>query len=280
MAAFLRWLAPKYEAIRKTLRSEMTRLRSVAATGSQHARTPEIFASLALGLHYLCRFAFETQILTELETKELWRRGLKALTDASELQAAHQSISEPTIHFIRLLVAAIASGRAHIAGPDGHEPENPESWGWRLKTIGAGQNERSEWQSQGTRIGWVDGSELYLEPEASYAEAQQLASEQGDTLPISAQTLRKRLNERGLLASVEKGKLTNRRSLEGRERVIIHLRVDTLAQKPGEPGELGGDPPVLCPDFAEGKDEPGGKNCVKIQDKATTPPIPPVSEQG
>ena len=51
------------------------------------------------------------------------------------------------------------------------------------------------------RIGWVTAEEVFLEPEVSYRAAQQFAGT--ERLPISAQTLRHRLREQGLLASVE-----------------------------------------------------------------------------
>ena len=64
---------------------------------------------------------------------------------------------------------------------------------------------------QGTRIGWVAGSDLYLEPEASYQVAQQLAG--AERLAVSERTLRSRLRERGLLVSTDVGRkmLTVRR---------------------------------------------------------------------
>ena len=104
----------------------------------------------------------------------------------------------------------------------------------------------ADWHPQGRRIGWVEGEDLYLEPEASYAEAQALASQQGEGLAVSAQTLRERLHERRLLASTGKATesrdtLQVRRNLEGRRRDVLHLRVQSLAldtsEKPDPPDQ-------------------------------------------
>ena len=85
---------------------------------------------------------------------------------------------------------------------------------------------------QGTRIGWVAGSDLYLEPEASYQVAQQLAG--AERLAVSEQTLRSRLRECGLLVSTDVGRkmLTVRRTLEGRPRQVLHLKVSDLVGVP------------------------------------------------
>jgi hypothetical protein len=150
----------------------------------------------AVGVRYFLTFAHEVGALTVDERKALWDRCWAALGAAAEAQAHHQSVSEPTRRFLDLLRAAIASGRAHVAAPDGQPPQQPEAWGCRQRTIGTGDYQRDEWQPQGKRIGWLDGTDLYLEPEAAYAESQALAREQGESFAVSPQTLRKRLHER------------------------------------------------------------------------------------
>jgi hypothetical protein len=85
----------------------------------------------------------------------------------------------------------------------------------------------------------VEADNLYLEPEAAFAEAQRLAGEQGESLPLAPRTLFRRLKERGLLASWDERRQRNtvRRTLEGvKDREILHLRADTLSSsRPSEP---------------------------------------------
>lgn len=78
------------------------------------------------------------------------------------------------------------------------------------------------------RIGWVATDDLYLEPTVSYQMAQKLAGSEG--LPISAQTLRRRLRKRRLLASTDAGRqmLIVRRTLEGGPKEVLHLKVRDL----------------------------------------------------
>ena len=80
---------------------------------------------------------------------------------------------------------------------------------------------------------------MYLEPEAAFAEAQSLASIQGDSVPVSSRTLRKRLKDRCLLVSTEPGKLLTRRTVGGQRRPVIHLATGTISHGQGESGEQG-----------------------------------------
>jgi hypothetical protein len=87
---------------------------------------------------------------------------------------------------------------------------------------------RRPWAPQGRRIGWISGSDLFLDPDSSYRVAQQMA----DTEPllVSAQTLRHRLRQSGLLASVDAGRQTLlvRRTLEGTAHHVLHLRLQVF----------------------------------------------------
>lgn len=86
--------------------------------------------------------------------------------------------------------------------------------------------------AQGDRVGWVDGDTVYLDPDASYRSAQGMAAGSADGLGITAQTLRKRLHERGLLV-VEGSRqaLTVRKVLEGRTRNVLQIRAGALMPK-------------------------------------------------
>jgi hypothetical protein len=233
LAGFVRWLAGRYGDVRNRLAAERAELRDRTAGDGQHARTPGIVADLALGLRYLLAFAAESGAIGAAERAALWERGWAALCAAGAQQAEHGRAADPVGQFLRLLAAALASGRAHVAATDGDSPETPSAWGWRREEARDGP----AWRAQGRRVGWIDGEALYLEPEASYAAAQELAGAQGENLTVSAQTLRRRLKERGLLASTDgkRQELTVRRTLEGRRRNVLHLYVSSLETEPAQP---------------------------------------------
>jgi hypothetical protein len=133
----------------------------------------------------------------------------------------------------------MVSGRAHVADPEGDEPEEPGAWGWRRAKVGTGDYEREEWRPLGERVGWVEGDNLYLLPEAAYAAAQKQGRDSGEPLTVTERTLRKRLHERGLLLSVEGSRptLAVRRTLGGRRRGVLHLSADFLSPHTVQPDQ-------------------------------------------
>jgi hypothetical protein len=223
MAGYLRWIAPQYEEVLShSLQAQMLDLRQAATRSRVHKRTPEIVANLAIGLRSFLAFAQEVGAMSAEEAADLWRQGWKALGESASAHSAHQAAAHPADLFVRLLRAAIASGRGHLAGPDGGEPEAPKAWGWR--------EERGERHPLGSLVGWVAGADVYLEPDAAYAAAQSLGQATGDGIPVQPRTLHKRLHEKGLLASVDETRKTCpvRKTLAGARRTVLHLRASSL----------------------------------------------------
>jgi hypothetical protein len=144
----------------------------------------------------------------------------------------------------------------------------PSAWGWRREDTATG----TTWRPQGRRVGWLDGEQLLLEPEASYAAAQALAGEMGEALAVSPRTLRRRLHERGLLVSVDIDRevLTVRRTLEGRRREVIHLCSGRLSPpEPDQPDQSATRPHLANP-CAGGVDDADPTNGRK-PDQRTRP---------
>ncbi|MBA3789758.1 MAG: DUF3854 domain-containing protein [Rubrobacter sp.] len=240
MSDYIRWLAARYEDLRESLKEEHAELRKAAGASGQHRRTPGIVADLALGLRYFLLFAHEFGAVDTETARELWAGGWRALGEAASGQSQHQVASEPTRRFRELLSAAIASGRAHVANPEGGAPAVPEAWGWRQATVGTGNFEREEQRPQGERIGWLEDENLYLEPNAALASVQKQGRDSGDSLAVTGRTLRKRLRERGLLLSTDEARqvLTVRKTLEGKRREVLHISVDFFSlhtEKPDQP---------------------------------------------
>jgi hypothetical protein len=235
LAGYIRWLAPALEERREAVRTEAARLRAIAAAVPGHRRTPGIIGDLAAGWGLLLAYACAIGAIDNATACGLWQRGWRALLEAATAQADDQAGGDPARHFIELLGAAIAAKLAHLAGPtDGGSPAiNPGAWGWRevdrdSATFGA---IHATWLPCGERAGWISGDDVYLEPTVSHAVATRLGERSGDGLPIGPATLRRRLWQAGLLATIDSDErhLTIRLMIEGRRRRVLHLAASRFA---------------------------------------------------
>jgi hypothetical protein len=222
-AAFIGWLAPRLDEAR----AEFEQLRRDARTRlkHEHARTADIRAQVTASYSIFLKFLLETEVVDEADVARLQKRIGTALEEVAAAQAQYAECAEPTGAFIRLLSSALGSGAAHIAGRYGDAPVNLEqACGWRLVRLGVGANERAEWQSQGARVGWIDGADLYLDRDAAYRAAQSIAADAGG-IEVSPATLTRRLRDKGLLRSTDpvRDTLSVRRTLGGSRRDVLHL---------------------------------------------------------
>jgi hypothetical protein len=237
MSGFVRFVAGRYADARAGLKDEIERLRGQAVGATAHCRTPEIVANLAIGLKWFMAYAVDAGAMDQGEADRLWARGWAALMAAADHQNQHQKSEEPTSRFIELLQSAIASGVAHLADRNGDRPAGAESWGWRSST----GLDQTAWTCQGSRIGWIDGDDAYLDPDASYKAAQAMAAD-GMGLAVSAKTLRKRLADKGMvLREGGRDELTVRRKLAGVQRKVLHLSAGVLEPPEMDDGPGGGD---------------------------------------
>jgi len=221
MGAYLMWMAPRYDQLQNRLRERTDELRRVryAASSRVHARVPTALAGLQSAFEIWLEFAVEVGAITNKKKEQLEERCEKALDELARLQVGYHRASEPELRFVYLLKQALWHGEAHLADRRGDAPARAEKWGWQKAP-------NRPWAPRGARIGWVSGRDLFLEPDASYEVAQQMAGT--ERLLITAQTLRHRLGQLGLLASVDAGRqmLLVRRTFEGAARKVLHFRTD------------------------------------------------------
>ncbi len=241
MAAFLCWLAPRRAEVARTLATRVKQHRKRAQADDRHRRTATVMADLESALEILLAFMRSSGAITEAEAVEWSERCWKALTEAAEAQASHHEAAEPASLFLQLLSSAVASGEAHIASTSGGAPANCGALGWR-------ENGTEEVEGQslpiyrplGSRVGWTDGENLYLDLNASRKAAQGMASE-SQSLSVSGTTLAKRLKTKGFLLSTEDGRLLVRRVLGEKRARVLHLSIDVLLGA-GQSGQSGHGP--------------------------------------
>jgi hypothetical protein len=230
MAAFLSWMAARYEEVQRRLGTRVRELQNRGLPYASHARLPAALAELQGAWEIWLQFALDAGAIGSDEQVELAHRMSRALDELAAQQAPYQVANDPVLRFVALLNAALAGGRAHVADRRGGPPEATSLWGWRRKPGGR------KWQPCGARIGWVAGSDLYLDSSASYQVAQQ--ADGLERLAVSEQTLRRRLHGHGLLVTTDVGRQTLlvRKTVEGGPRHVLHLKASDLVGATPESG--------------------------------------------
>ena len=224
MGGLVQWLAGRFDQARAAFALKVSDHRAKALFSTAHARTPDIVANLQAGFELYLEFGVVSGAITAAEGDRLADRCWDALRDAAAAQARHQGETEPAARFLILVRSVLSSGRAHLENRSGGVPDqSPRSCGWRHGSSG-------DCQPQGDCIGWVECDDVYLEPVSAFRAAQIAARDSGDTFGISEQTLKKRLREKGLLASVDKnrGTLTIRRKICGSSKDVLHFHRQTI----------------------------------------------------
>jgi hypothetical protein len=240
LAGYLHWLAPRYSEVTQGMPAALRALRQQALQEG-HRRTPEIVAHVALGMQSLLAYAHDCGALTLNECRTYWARTWHALTEVAAVQQEHQAADDPVERFRALLSATFTAGLAHVADARTRTspPALPEHWGWRSHEQGFGEMATIVYQPLGACIGWCHGDRLYLDPDVAFSVVQRLAESQQAPLPMTQQTLWKRLHERGVLrreAAQQKNQV--RRVIGGKTEYVIDIPA-YYVEKIGHSGHAG-----------------------------------------
>lgn len=231
MAGYLRWLAAEMDDWCQSAPAFLRHFRDLAnAEGfaTSHPRAADTYASFLLALDCFFLFAEQSGALDATTRAERYRHCDEALRALIQAQGDLQSDQDEVRQFLRLLKSCLNKGGAHVsdAADQGAPAEQAHFWGWR--TI-RGADGGPEIRPLGARIGWVDSTRLYLDGDAAFEAAGNLARATGEAFAISQRTLWRRLHERGLLLDVlvESGRtrLAAKHSFGGlRQRVYVLRR--------------------------------------------------------
>ena len=230
LSAYIQWVAPQRDELLAKHKIRAAKIRGKLEDDGGHARLPFNFSQMIIALETFLIFTQDVDALSRDDAVKLLTRGKIALWKICEAQSQHHSTEEPAHRFLRLVGALITSGRAHLASIAGDEPINADSYGWQFVTLGTGDYQREEWRPKGRCIGWVDGADLFLEPDSAFAEVQIFANSQGEVIPLTQATLRKRLKDQSLLTQIDekRGRLTIRKTIAGKQRNVIAIRSDAI----------------------------------------------------
>ena len=226
MYYFIKWLAPQMDDLRIFLRQRKDELRDEAVkVVKSHTRTPDLVASLMLGLEMFLFFGIENMAISEEEPLKLRAQGWDLLLAADEAQGEIQTEYDAVERFLSLLKATFMSGASHLENLSGGEPMMSHLWGWMETETNQGANKVVK--PLGKMIGWADSANLYLLPDPAWEAVQTLATRQNNALTTTPITLRKRLAERTLIV-VKDGKNVIQKSIRGVKHRVIQMPVTAL----------------------------------------------------
>ena len=230
MAGCVGWLASQGQAARLRLRQLPE---GDGPTTPGHHRIARNLHALAAGVWAFLAFARNADALGVAEQERLWSRAVAAFLTLSRSQSAQQVAADPVGSFGELLGSALASGRAHVAGPDGQCPRGAGRMGlaapdgrFRRRGVAAPGNPR--------RLG--GRRRAVPRAAAAFGAAQAVGYSISTPIILTPRTLHQRLHEAGLLRTTEseRSHLTMRQVLEGRRRYVLHLASSAL-HEPAQP---------------------------------------------
>jgi len=238
MSAYLQWLAPRMDELKKSIPNAVTVLRDAAIKNKiapSHPRASTIYANMVVGIETFLDFMIDTDLLTIEKSNIVLLNIEESLKDAFNEQAAYQVEQDDTVRFLALLQASFVAGNAHIACrlKQGPPLSRPYAWGWRSDSVDL--SGEKIYKPMGDCIGWINEEkrEVWIEQNAAFAVAQRLAKTQGDAFVLSASSLWRRMFEKDLIIATEsrgKGtpKLAVKRVIGGRSKRVMILSADVL----------------------------------------------------
>jgi len=159
----------------------------------RHNRLPDAIGEMYAAWRTWLEWAESVGAVTAAEATALRARIHRALSAVAAVQADMAIEAQPDRQFLAAIQSAISSGRAHLASRDGTAPSGAESvWGWRQEPNGT-------WRPVGERIGRVSGSEVWLDPAASFGLAQTMGTATSSRLSGDVRSLGRDLFDAGLL---------------------------------------------------------------------------------
>lgn len=217
-SAFVRWVAPQMDSLKKEFSDIHTDLRRLATQSQMHKRTPDIMAQLGAALKIFLRFAEQSSAITSEESQKMWLDGWSALGEVAYQQVAFQASENPAFRFVDLISAAFVMGKAHLSDVKMDvKPADAQLLGWESPS-----EYGESWRPGGSKIGWydVEAQQIWLMPDAAFAAAQEIARLQGSQLPVTKEVAWKRLAQEELIIP-QKDKNLNRRTIPGGQRQMV-----------------------------------------------------------
>lgn len=182
-AAFIQSIAGNLDQVRARVAKRAAELRKKVGEGL-HPRTGNTIAILLASLKEFLNFTGSSELYDQV------KEGLAGENSVSVAQRQRQK-EDPVKRYFELLRSALRSKTVYISTTYGTVPDDSDLYGWSSESQRSGP--------QLARVGWVDGDDLYLDPNASLKAANEISN--GKPIGLSKVMLGKRLKEEGSLLS-------------------------------------------------------------------------------
>jgi len=221
MAAYVQWIARRFDDLRASMKARFTELRTTARSDG-HPRHAAQVAHLQVGVETALQFAVDAGAIDECRMEQLRDDAWRALLS---LSGAHQDDlnEESPVHlFVALLADGFASRRSFVESMSAEAPQDAATWGWLSRRYTDERGECIEFSrpNGGTLLGHIDAEWLYLIPEATMQFITSASNAADRHFPVDQRTLLRRLAEAELIATQGERRVVNQRILGDTRRVI------------------------------------------------------------
>lgn len=230
LSALLCWMAQDFTTLTTRFKADKaTKISETKAGNGKHGRSVGMLADLVLGWELLLKFCLHTKGIDQDQFSQLMRDGEMAINQAIALQHSHHKDADPVEQYIELIKTALTSREAHLTNmKDGTPGEQALSVGWSRDSTATGP------RAHGSRIGWLDGNSVYLDPGAALQVVQKLASSGGQGFPWELKTTSKRLAEAAKLKKTGKGRdrVVVQKTIGQRKYEVLHFDASVFGITP------------------------------------------------
>ncbi|MBN2389921.1 MAG: toprim domain-containing protein [Anaerolineae bacterium] len=206
MSSYLAWLSERWDWIVEQTPEMWRTNRKEAQCIQKHLRLPEAVAGLFLGCDLGLLHARDVGAISDAQYKVMREDAWQALISRAKAMGDRLLQEKPETLFVEVLRTLLTQGKVFLRDRESLKPPlgGPDD--------GSGGCEM---------LGWYDQTRVYLIPQASYNRVYRYFHDQGNVFPVREQTLRKQLDEAGLLVS-DDGRRTSTLWVNGHtERVLV-----------------------------------------------------------
>lgn len=230
MAAYIQFLAQRYDGLSQRVQDRIQELTTAmsASLNGELLRTPEILASLAVGIESFLYYARTVGAIDDEKYQSIWAKCWRTLVSLGEVQTQHLHNEDPVRESLRLLRSADLAGQLVFGSPDSEAM--PEFSGPKVDI--------DQHRTDGF-VGWRKNAESpwLCNPDQLWKVIQALHREQGHQVPKKKVELFAEMEQGGWITSRDEprrvGTPTVKRDIRGKRERVIEIPIKSFERLEG-----------------------------------------------